>query len=466
MRLRHDRRLPDRRSHRDLPPDEAVQRVVGGQRRGGAGRQRRGVGVGGVAGGEQCVRLLGSREVVREPGEVVPVVPWRIETEGLHWGDRVSGGVGQLQRRHGRQARLVGRRLVADRRARARRRTDRRDQRLRGSAHRGVAEAGPVPDRIGRALDTLGRADRDRGGRHDTVGALRRDDLDLPRRRVVERRGQPERVDDRRRLPYVVGPGTPRDVGPVPEPVGASRQVAIRVEVVGATVVVDQLVGVRHLTSARPPRQDAGRARERQVAELVVHQPAGLGRIEEVRPARGRVDPLEAGDVDERAADAPSRPPARPVDRGRGPLLLPVELDRHVGGSVAVHGDEWHRDRELASALVDVTAETTVEGEPTTGGGWCRLRRHTCRRERHRRHRPLCRPQGSGEYGECDHSGHRCPETRRTENVETSHVAGVLSSCGPGPGALCRSGRRVHWLPVSLGFEPAGSGRSPVSHPR
>ena len=323
--------------------------------------------------------------MVREPGEVVPGVARRVEAEGLHRGDRRAGGVGRLQRGHRRQPGLVGRCLVRHRRARPRGGGDQGDQRLRGPAHRGVGEAGPVPDRVGHALHTLGRAHRDRGRRHHTVRTLRRDDLDLARRRVVERGGEPERVDDRGRLPHVVGPGAPPDVGPVAEPVDASHEVAVGVEVVGPAVVIGQLVGKRHLTGTRPPRQDARRARELEVLKLVVLQPAParLVRVEQVRPARGRIHPLFAEDVDERATDAPARAPPGPVDRRRRPFLLPVELDRHVGGSVAVHGDDRHRDRELAGALVDLPTETTVQGERAAGCRRGGLRRGPGRGQRH-----------------------------------------------------------------------------------
>ena len=404
-----------------------MQGVVGGQRRRRPGGQRRRVGVDRVTRGEQRVRLLGGGEMVRVAGVVVPVVARRVETERLHRRDRVTRCVGHLEGGHrGRPA--VLRRLVAHRGASAGVGGDQRDQRLGGSAHWRVAETGLVPDRVGHALHTLGRAHRDRRGRHHTVGPLRRDELHLTGRRVVERRRQPVRVDDRRRPPHVVRLALPRDVSAVAEPVDAGGEVAVAVEVVGATIVVGQLVGVRHLTRTRPPRQDPRRTRELEVLEFVVLQPARLGRIEQVRPAGCRVHPLKAGDVDERAADAPPRPPSGPVDARRGPFLLPAELNRHVGGSLAVDGDERHRDRELAGALVDLAAETTVEGEPPARGGRRRLRRRPGRGQRHHvRHRPAGRPQRRDEQGERDQRDHGGAATGGAQDVGTTRHGGPLS---------------------------------------
>jgi hypothetical protein len=322
--------------------------------------------------------------VVGIAGEVVLVVARRIEVECLNRGDGDAGGVGQLERRHRGQRRLVVRSLVAHLGARPGGGGDQLQQRFDGAAHRRVAEGGFVPHGVGHALHTLGRAHRDRGGGHHPVGALGRHDLDQAGRRVVERRRQPEGVDDRRRLPHVVGPLAPGEVGPVPEPVGARGQVAVGVEVVGAALVVGQLVGVRHLIRARPARQDPCLAGELQVSQLVVLQPAGLGRIDQVRPARRRVDPLETGDTDERAADAPARAPAGAVDAAASPFLLPVQRNRHLDVPLAIHRGERHRHRELAGAFVDLAAEAALQGEPPAGrwgrclgaAGGQRLRQH------------------------------------------------------------------------------------------
>ena len=138
-------------------------------------------------------------------------------------------------------------------------------------------------------------------------------------------------------------------------------------------------------------------------------QPARLARIEYVRPAGRRVDPLEAGDVDEGATDAPTRAPpdrsivaaARSCCQLSATETSAVELPATVvSGTVA---ENWPVRSSTSPLRPPCSANP-----PLGAGAACAAARASG--PQHRWHWPAGRPQRRGEQGERDQGDHGGPD--------------------------------------------------------